>query len=172
MMTVPAPNGPAEHAPPSTVRASKLEMKFSERVEEHRRQADAEKQAVEQALLLEAAAAAAAAAASAPEPKPATAPSRALRASNSSGMKAKHLTTTQLKLFLSERGVEIPPDATRAVLEALRREAEGDPEGEATSASDREQIEAALEQARAKQESLREREELRQIIEAKLAGRV
>jgi hypothetical protein len=63
-----------------------------------------------------------------------------LRASNSSGMKAKHLTTTQLKLFLCERGVEIPPDATRAVLEALRREAEGDPEGEATSASDREQI--------------------------------
>ena len=74
--------------------------------------------------------------------------------------------------FLSERGVEIPPDATRAVLEALKREAEGDPEGEATSASDREQIEAALEQARAKRESQREREELRQIIEAKLAGRV
>ena len=151
------------------MRASKLEMKFSERVEEHRRQVDAEKQAAEQAALLEATAAAIA---SAPEPKPAVAPSRALRASNSCGMKAKHLTTTQLKQFLSERGVEIPPDATRAVLEALKREAEGDPEGEATSASDREQIEAALEQARAKRESQREREELRQIIEAKLAGRV
>ena len=88
--------------------------------------------------------------------------------SNSSGMKARHLTTTQLKQVLRERGVEIPPDASRSVLEALKREAEGEADGDAAS-SDREQIAAALEEARSKRES---REELRQNLEAKLAARV
>mmetsp|Transcript_25738 Transcript_25738/g.65436 ORF Transcript_25738/g.65436 Transcript_25738/m.65436 type:complete len:247 (+) Transcript_25738:30-770(+) len=168
---------PPPDAPPSTVpeeagtptRKSKMEQRWSESVEEHRRQAaNEDKEASNRAAFVEVA--------DAGPPfreEPPTPPPRASRTSRTSssgmGVKAKHLTTTQLKQFLREKGVEIPDGATRNILEALKREAEGDAGDDPAAEEDRRKVEAALEEARSKRES---RAELKESLEAKLGSRI
>jgi len=145
-------------------RMSKLEEQWSARVEEHARQSTADKDAEKAALM-----AAEPPAEAAEFVSPSVRTSRTSRTSNSSGLKAKHLTTSQLKQVLRDKGVDIPPDATRSILEVLKREAEAAAGEEEATDEDRLKVEEALEVARSKRES---RAELKENLEAKLASRV
>ena len=97
--------------------AGKKDQWWSDRVDEQRRSSQADAASMLEPVI--------------PQPSP---PPRASRVSRISegGYKAKHLTTAQLKASLRERGVDIPDDATRGVLQDLLKACE---ESDAASGS-------------------------------------